>query len=952
MKHLLSLFIMLCLVPFSAGNAQYNAVNSVLSLNGASYISVPFSLALNHDLASAGTVSISAWVRPTTSGSVMTIVGNDFTQGYWFGVNAQGKLRYYPNPSGFFEGSASIPVNTWTHVAVSFDAFKNDMRFYINGALDRQINTGQTYLAYNYFDLRIGADRQSGSPNYYWTGSIDEVRIWNLNMDFSTAEGLLYRIPLAMVGGRYGRFIKGGWRFNGNALSIDGTVNGSGVGSVLYSATPDPGHYDRIGLQCTNGPDYGDHITVNHSSSLSLTQNFSLECWVRPASSGGHTQYQTFITKGNYSQNIWNYWLGLNKSNGKVRFIPTGNWSLTLESTSAIPLNAWTHVAARFEQTGGIYRATIFLNGLPAGTSTFSQPGSGNTSELLLGCADTRSTGTTAYGYSGILDEVRLWNIARSDDQIADHHRMEFNGPVTGLVACYRLDGDDLDMSGYGNDGVGYFRTSSYAFFVNTTSLPSEPTLTLTRPVGGERWAIGDKQEIRWSASGLINVRIELSRDGGQTFGEVLAPSVPASPGLQSWAVTGPPTTDAVVRVRPPSTTSLRDESKPFEIEDPVPVLYVQPRQLIFTASENGPLPDAQSVQLSNTGGSTLSWTAQRSSAQWYDLSANSGTGNQDSVQVQINTTNLPVGTYTDNIIVGGNAVNAPISVNVRLNIVPLVSYSISGSVRMATGAPVEGVKVIASGVGERSTLTDELGAYEVSGLLGGNYSVTPVSPYFTFTPTFQAVSGLASNTTGIDFMAQQKSGSVVIRYDAGWNLISLPLLPAQNSVSSIFPSTDGKAYEYIPSQGYIEVSALDFGKAYWVKFPTRDSIVVTGPMLNTLNYSAQDQFGGWNMMGVPSGSVSIAGIVQDPDGALLVIYGYDPAVGYYTPLDGLLHPGRGYFAKVSTASILHMVALTFAPSPGGAGSMLRGIGLRSNDFVRDNGLPGADLLPPPPPGE
>jgi hypothetical protein len=64
------------------------------------------------------------------------------------------------------------------------------------------------------------------------------------------------------------------------------------------------------------------------------------------------------------------------------------------------------------------------------------------------------------------------------------------------------------------------------------------------------------------------------------------------------------------------------------------------------------------------------------------------------------------------------------------------------------------------------------------------------------------------------------------------------------------------------------------------------------------------------------------------------------------------MHPGRGYFAKVGTASVLHMVALTFAPWPGGGGSMLRGIGQRANDFVRDSGFPGSDFLPPPPPSE
>ncbi len=916
MKRPVLLFLIcLSLAASPQAFAQYSAVNSVLSLDGASFISVPSGPVLNADLTIGGAVSISAWVRPTTNGTPMTIVGNNWAAGYWFGVNAQGRLRYWPNGQGNFESQAIVPLNVWTHVAVSFDVFKNDLRFYINGVLDRQLNPGQTFMQYNTSDLRIGADRQGASPDYYWTGQLDEVRIWNTNIDFSTAEGQLFRIPLETTGGRFGRFMRGGWRFNGNALSVNGLVDGAPVGTPLYIAAPDPNIYERIGLQLRNGANDGDHVTVPHASALSLTQNFTLECWVRPTA-GGHTQYQTFISKGSYAKNTWSYWLGLNKTNGKVRFIPTGNWSLNLESNAAIPLNAWTHVAARFEQSGGVHRATIFINGLPSGSMNFAQPGVANAEELLIGCSDIRSVGTIAYGFAGTIDEVRMWNVARGDQEIADHHRMEFNGPLPGLLACYRLDGDDFDLSGNGHDGTGSFRSGSDAHYVSTISLPSLASVALTRPLGGEVWKIGDTEEIRWNAAGLIDVRLELSRDGGQTFTEVLAPSIPASPAVFDWVVTGPETTGAVVRVRPPSTTVLTDESKAFEIQDPVPVLFVQPRQLVYTASENGPLPPAQSFQLLNTGGALLSWTAQKTSAQWYDLSATAGTANQDSVQVQINTTTLPVGTYTDNVMIGGNAINAPQYVNIRLNIVPLVSYAVSGTVRTDAGAPVEGVKIVASGPVEQSAYTDQNGDYQIPGLVAGDYLIVPVSPYFSFTPQETFVS-LTANRTGVDFLARQKSGSVVVRYDAGWNLISLPLQPAQNDVATLFPDADGKAYEYEPSLGYLEVTTLEYGKGYWVKFSKSDSVVVLGFLHSTLDFPAQDQFGGWNLMGAPSGPASIAGIVQNPAGALLVVYAYDPALGYFAPADGMLRPGRGYFVKVNTDALLHVVGLAFAPGDG-----------------------------------
>lgn len=915
MKQFLTLLLLIVLLHPASLRAAYDPeVNSVLSLNGSSYLSVVYHDDLNVLLTNGGTVAFSAWVRPTASGSEMTIIGNDRAMGYWFGLNAQGSLRYYPNPQNFYDGKATIPLNTWSHVAVSFDVFKNNLRFYVNGALDRQINTNQTYLAFAYSDFRIGADRQANSPAMYWSGQLDEVRVWSLDIDFSTAEGALYRIPLAMFGGRYGRWMTAAWRFNGNPFGVDRALDAVAVGSVSYPATPDPGHYNRIGLQLVNGPDLGDHLTIPHAASLSFAENFTLECWVRPASTGGHSQYQTLITKGSYSRTTYQYWLGLNKGNGKIRFQPTGSFSSALESAAPIPVGSWTHVAARLQRNGVNYQAAIFINGVPSATMTFAQPGTGNTHELLIGCADIRSTGSTAYGYAGTIDEVRIWNIARGNDAIADHHRMEFQGPEKGLVACYRLDGDDVDHSGIGNHGSGSFRTGSMAFFTNTLSLPAAPTLTLTRPLGGEGWEIGATEEIRWAATGLINVRLELSRDGGQTFGEVLANSVPASPAVFSWSVSGPPTSNAVVRVRPPSTLMLTDESGAFEIADPVPILDVQPRQLVFTASPNGPLPPAQVVRIRNTGGAMLNWTAQPSSVLWYDLSASSGTANEDSVIVSINTTNFPEGSYSDNMVIGGNALNAPIAVNIVLRITPLASYTVSGTVLDAAGAPVEGVRVRANGNDDLSGLTDTSGRYTIAGLPGGNTTIAPVSPFFSFTPPSRDYQNVAADLVDVDFTAQRGTGAVVIRYAAGWNLISIPFHAVPDGVADVFPDAEGKAYEYVPSQGYIETDRLAYGKGYWLKFPAPDSVVVTGLLEHILDYTAQDQFGGWNLMGAPSGPAPVGGIVQSPAGSIVAVFGYDPAVGYFLPPGGQLAPGRGYFVKVNTTAVLHVVAATFAP--------------------------------------
>lgn len=886
-------------------SAQYSASNSYLSLTGSGYVSVPNSSALNYDLLTNGQISIDAWVRPTASGTQMTIVGNDLNMGYWFGLTPQGKLRFNPNPSLFWESNASIPGNTWTHVAVSFNAQQNSLVFYINGAVDRTVSTQQTYLGYAYFDLRIGADRTPNGPAYYWTGGIDEVRIWNSVINFSTALGLLYRIPHGVTGGLHGRYLKGGWRLNGDAQSIGGNVNGSTVGAVSYLIDPDPPHYPRIAVIFRNNANDNDWLAVAPNNAFASTVQYTVECWVFPVA-GGSTQSQTFVSVGNSLKNTWQFWLGLNKTNGRVRFMPTGVWSQATESNTTLPMNTWTHVAARFSPgpTGG-YSAVIFLNGVEAGRSSYSSPGTSVSEPLFFGASDTRG----GNGFSGVLDEVRIWNVARSDEQIADHHRMELDGPMFGLVGSYHFDGDVLDESGNGHNGIPQFPSASVAYFTDASSIPSLASLALVTPVGGERWEIGTTQRIRWSAQGLVNVRLELSRDGGSTFNEVITPSTPASAGQFDWLVSGPSTLTAVVRVRPPSTSLLEQSSGNVIIEDPVPLLDVNPRQLVFNATANGPLPAPQKVTIRNIGGAQLNWDATPMQGIWMSVDPTSGVLNDDSLTVRMLSTQLPVGQYSDRITIGGNAVNAGIQINVIYNISPAISYDLSGAVTYPTGAPIEGVLMKLEGTENRTTHTDANGKYSFVGLGPGDYTVIPFDPLYDFQPISRMYAPLTSSQTGVNFSGILKQGGVRIRYKQGWNLISLPLNLPGATVASLFPHATSPAYEYIPEAGYVEAPVLEFGKGYWLKFSRTDSVTVSGAFSPILQLTLPGTFGGWALIGVPSGPVHIADILQNPAGSLLAVYGYDPDSGYFIPPDGVLRPGRAYFVKVNTAAVLKLIS-------------------------------------------
>lgn len=95
-----------------------------------------------------------------------------------------------------------------------------------------------------------------------------------------------------------------------------------------------------------------------------------------------------------------------------------------------------------------------------------------------------------------------------------------------------------------------------------------QATVTVIAPAGGEVWPAGTQQTIQWSSSGGDNVVIELSRDGGLNFDEIVFGNTP-NDGQQTWTVTGPPTTQARIRVTALGVGGSETSAADFTIAEP-----------------------------------------------------------------------------------------------------------------------------------------------------------------------------------------------------------------------------------------------------------------------------------------------------------------------------------------------------------------------------------------------
>ncbi len=91
--------------------------------------------------------------------------------------------------------------------------------------------------------------------------------------------------------------------------------------------------------------------------------------------------------------------------------------------------------------------------------------------------------------------------------------------------------------------------------------------IRVASPNGIEKLTVGEAASIRWAASGVDSVRIELSRDGGSSWEDIVA-AAPASAGNWTWTVDGgdlPLPQDAcVVRVSDVAGVEEPDESDAF----------------------------------------------------------------------------------------------------------------------------------------------------------------------------------------------------------------------------------------------------------------------------------------------------------------------------------------------------------------------------------------------------
>ncbi|MEP2608760.1 MAG: LamG-like jellyroll fold domain-containing protein, partial [Cyclobacteriaceae bacterium] len=238
-------------------------------------------------------------------------------------------------------------------------------------------------------------------------------------------------------------------------LPYDGNSNRPSSATVIAALTLDPPNY-ALDFDGTD-----DLISVGTGTSLQFenADQFTIEAWVNTATGTGNRSIAgNELNAGTYRGYI--FFLDGNVPQLLIRSDFNGGSSsdeLWVAASNAISTSQWHHVAVTYDGSTAAAGIKLYVDGTVQSVTVISDNLTGsilNGNEFNIGSRDQAEA-----LFSGQIDEVRVWNVARSESQIDTFKDVELNGGEPGLLGYWNFSdgpGDDNvpDVSGNGNPGT------------------------------------------------------------------------------------------------------------------------------------------------------------------------------------------------------------------------------------------------------------------------------------------------------------------------------------------------------------------------------------------------------------------------------------------------------------------------------------------------------------------
>jgi hypothetical protein len=210
---------------------------------------------------------------------------------------------------------------------------------------------------------------------------------------------------------------------------------------------------------------------------LEMDGPLTLEAWIHPT--GDTAGLAMILAKEG------EYWLARHPDGRLVYALKNASPGWVAVATSAVaPAGAWSHVALVYDPAAG--EARLYLNGEPADIRAASGPlGDHHPEQDELWIGARMLNGGGGY-FHGLIDEVRIWGIARTGARIAAAYDGVVAPDAPGLAGYWRFDEGPLGLAFDRGPGARHGRLGGGLPWlaperVEAAGLPVYPRALLTR---------------------------------------------------------------------------------------------------------------------------------------------------------------------------------------------------------------------------------------------------------------------------------------------------------------------------------------------------------------------------------------------------------------------------------------------------------------------------------------
>jgi len=300
--------------------------------------------------------TVSAWIKPTAWGSsgdsyIHNLFCNENGAGSTFcfriGSKGQYALRqklaaaiYQTNNANDLESNSDLSLDVWQHVTASWDG--SNIRFYINGALDRTQSASYTMDSGTH-DFMVGHSPEQNRP---YQGQIDELRVWNISLSatevyqqyisnlnkFNSTQWYLYinQSKNATEG-----LDDGTYTYQTFTINNSSDTNSTGIRTIIVDTTSPTWENNKTNLTTSTTVGNSVYFNITFNDTNPDTYIFSWyngTTWVNDSAPSYTDGEEISITKTlNLNEGTYNWTWYFNDTNGNDN--QTDTWSITIQDS-------------------------------------------------------------------------------------------------------------------------------------------------------------------------------------------------------------------------------------------------------------------------------------------------------------------------------------------------------------------------------------------------------------------------------------------------------------------------------------------------------------------------------------------------------------------------------------------------------------------------------------------